>query len=190
MSHDIAPPDPPPPSACGSPASPTSRALACDRHLTTLWTRMEEIYPHRWSATLGAPGSSAFRTWRRALADLSVAQLARGVAACICRSDPWPPSLPEFRTLCLGDAPSLGLPDEEGPHLELTTGSGRPTAAQRAWLDALTREGYRAALCRGWQDAAAVIVLYLRARVPSAERPRAYLPSAEGVFFVCCFFVC
>jgi len=113
---------------------------------------MEEIYPHRWSATLGAPGSSAFRTWRRALADLSVAQLARGVAACICRSDPWPPSLPEFRTLCLGDAPSLGLPDEEGAYL---------AACRADWTHAVV-----------WHAAQAVGVHALRTQTEVATRSR------------------
>lgn len=32
-------------------------------------------------------------------------QLGKGLEACITRADPWPPTLPEFRALCLGIPP-------------------------------------------------------------------------------------
>ena len=113
---------------------------------------MEEIYPHRWSATLGAPGSSAFRTWGRALADLSSEQLARGVGQCITRADPWPPSLPEFRAMCLGDARALGVPAEEEAYL---------AACRAEWSHALI-----------WHAAQAVGVHTLRTQSEAQTRPR------------------
>ena len=45
-------------------------------------------------------------TWAKGLAGLTGDDLARGLSACITRSDEWPPGLPEFRALCLG-IPSL-----------------------------------------------------------------------------------
>lgn len=81
--------------------------------MVTLWTRMEEIYPHRWSSKLGEPGSSAFETWRQGLAGMTPPQIARGLQQCIERHDSWPPSLPEFRGLCRPSPQALELPTPE-----------------------------------------------------------------------------
>lgn len=39
---------------------------------------------------------------------------------------------------------------------------GTVSEDQRGWIDALTRQGYRATVCRGWDAARAEIELYLR----------------------------
>lgn len=39
--------------------------------------------------------------------------------------------------------------------------SGRPTAEQTEWMDALMRQGYAVSLCHGWERAAKVIEEYL-----------------------------
>lgn len=85
---------------------------------------MGSIYPGRWHSTMGdspqhparnADGSAhpkagqltvAGDTWSRGLAGLTAEQIGHGLTACIARSDAWPPTLPEFRALCLG-IPSL-----------------------------------------------------------------------------------
>ena len=46
---------------------------------------------------------------------------------------------------------------------------GRLSPEQVEWLDALTRQGYMAACCKGWEEAADMIVGYLRADAPEAE---------------------
>ena len=70
---------------------------------------MVEIYAHRWTAAHGesvdAEGTSA-GTWAKGLSGITGQQLAAGLEACIVRADSWPPTLPEFRALCLG-IPSL-----------------------------------------------------------------------------------
>ena len=70
---------------------------------------MAQIYAHRWTAPHGespdAENSSA-GTWAKGLAGLTGRQLGAGLEACITRADPWPPTLPEFRALCLS-IPSL-----------------------------------------------------------------------------------
>jgi hypothetical protein len=38
---------------------------------------------------------------------------------------------------------------------------GRVSEFQKAWLEALAREGYRAVLCRGWEEASSAIKEYL-----------------------------
>lgn len=66
---------------------------------------MAQIYGHRWTAPHGeSPDaeSSSAGTWAKGLAGITPRQLGAGLEACIVRADPWPPTLPEFRALCLG----------------------------------------------------------------------------------------
>lgn len=65
-----------------------------------LWRRMADVYGQRWASGYGDVTGPAFETWGRALADVAPEQVGRGIAACLDRPDPWPPSLPEFRALC------------------------------------------------------------------------------------------
>lgn len=69
---------------------------------------MAEIYGHRWTSAYGAESGAdgAAGTWAKGLAGVTPAQVANGLNACIASSDPWPPTLPEFRAKCLG-IPSL-----------------------------------------------------------------------------------
>lgn len=39
-------------------------------------------------------------TWLSGLSGLSPDEISFGIAKCIDRGDPWPPSLPEFRVIC------------------------------------------------------------------------------------------
>lgn len=41
-------------------------------------------------------------TWATGLVGVTGEQMAAGLHACINREDAWPPTLPEFRTMCLG----------------------------------------------------------------------------------------
>ena len=77
--------------------------------LRRLWARMAAIYGCRWVSSFGdAPEDAQGAltvvgdTWRRGLIGLEEAQVGTGIEACIASSDPWPPTLPEFRALCLG----------------------------------------------------------------------------------------
>lgn len=70
---------------------------------------MAAIYPNRWRSAMGeAPQTPDGKltvygdTWGKGLAGLTDAQLAAGLEACITRADAWPPTLAEFRALCLG----------------------------------------------------------------------------------------
>lgn len=72
-----------------------------------LWGRMAEIYGQRWTSSFGEDASAgAGMTWARGVAGLTVGQIAQGIEAAVASSDPWPPTLPAFRALCLG-IPSL-----------------------------------------------------------------------------------
>lgn len=74
--------------------------------MRTLWVRMAEIYGFKWSSAYGEnPNVGAAVTWAKGLAGLSGRQLADGLAACIASAEPWPPTLPQFRMMCLGIPP-------------------------------------------------------------------------------------
>jgi len=74
--------------------------------MRTLWVRMAEIYGFKWSSAYGEnPNIGAAVTWAKGLAGLSGRQLADGLAACIASAEPWPPTLPQFRMMCLGIPP-------------------------------------------------------------------------------------
>ena len=73
-----------------------------ERLIDRLWQRMVEMYGHRWSTSFGDnPRATAGATWGRGLAGLDVEQIAAGIAACMASADPWPPTLSEFRAMCL-----------------------------------------------------------------------------------------
>lgn len=62
--------------------------------------------------------------------------------------------------------PDLFLPVARGPYHGLfiemkRQKGGRVSEAQKAWIAALIAQGYRAEVCHGWREAAALIEYYL-----------------------------
>ncbi len=71
--------------------------------MRTLWLRMTEIYGHKWVSAYGADAEQgAGQTWAKGLGGINAQQLAHGLSSALASSDAWPPTLPEFRSLCLG----------------------------------------------------------------------------------------
>lgn len=64
--------------------------------------------------------------------------------------------------------PDICLPVSRGKfhglYIELKTGANKTTDNQEAWLEALTKQGYLAAVCYGWEEAAKAIETYLKER--------------------------
>lgn len=64
--------------------------------------------------------------------------------------------------------PDLCLPvarsGYHGLYIELKAGKNKPTDNQLAWLEALEAQGYKTAVCYGWEAAKNVIEAYLKAR--------------------------
>lgn len=63
--------------------------------------------------------------------------------------------------------PDLCLPVARGGwhglYIELKFGKNKTTDNQDAWMRSLATQGYAAAVCYGWQDAAEIITKYLEA---------------------------
>ncbi len=70
---------------------------------------MTEIYGHKWTKAHG--DNDKHGTWLSGLGDVTPEQIAKGFRTCLTRTDAWPPSLPEFRAMCLPSAEDLGLPE-------------------------------------------------------------------------------
>lgn len=74
--------------------------------LDSLWIAMADVYGHRWTSSYGAdPVTGSGTTWAKGLRGITGRQLGAGIQACITSAEPWPPTLPEFRALCLGVPP-------------------------------------------------------------------------------------
>ena len=86
-----------------------------DDVMDDLNVRMTEIFGSKWTSQFPR---AALDTWAKGLADMTREQIGRGVAACVSGAMQWPPSLPEFRALCLTIPGVAGLPDPEEAWLE------------------------------------------------------------------------
>jgi len=75
--------------------------------MDTLWAKMGRIYGHKWASI----AESDDGTWLKGLQGLTPEQLATGLTKCLTRTDTWPPTLIEFRNLCLPTTEDLDLPD-------------------------------------------------------------------------------
>lgn len=73
-----------------------------------LWVRLVAIYGHRFTSAYGERCDDdagaltlAGDTWQRGLSGISEQAMAAGLQGCLMSADPWPPTLPAFRALCL-----------------------------------------------------------------------------------------
>jgi len=76
--------------------------------MVRLWQRMGEIYGHKWVSGYGEALTSAgdlsqtAETWLIGLSGVTGEQFASGLEICVKSGEAWPPTLPEFREMCLG----------------------------------------------------------------------------------------
>jgi len=74
-----------------------------DNQMRQVWERMAHMYGHRWTSNYGVEDDG---TWRKGLAGLSPEQIGAGLVKCLVRKpasgeEDWPPTLNEFRAMCL-----------------------------------------------------------------------------------------
>ncbi len=92
--------------------------------MAQLWTKMTQFYGHKFTSSFGDHDVDG--VWLRALNGLTPKDLANGLAACSDRPDPWPPSAPEFKHLCI--ASLSGFPDAETAYREACNSAGMAEA--------------------------------------------------------------
>lgn len=66
-------------------------------HIDRIWERMSQIFGHKWSSSFGAEPSE---TWLAGLIDMTEEEIRTGLVACLNWAEEWPPTLPQFRSLC------------------------------------------------------------------------------------------
>ena len=74
-----------------------------DTTMRELWIRLSSIYLHKWSSACAETfieSGAIGRTWQAGLSGVTPQQVADGLRGCLSRTDPWPPTLPEFLELC------------------------------------------------------------------------------------------
>lgn len=136
--------------------------LPSRRTLRRLWPKMAAIYGHRWTASFGEAVENdageltvAGETWQKGLAGLCRAQLTAGVNAALFSANPWPPTLPEFRALCLGIPPLAAVrallarpdlqPKADRPFFRLVwrfIDARRLAEADGQWADRIVADAY------------------------------------------------
>jgi hypothetical protein len=108
----------------------SSTELFSDKVIAQIWKKMLEIYGHKWASHLGSASDSdgnltdAAQTWRQGLTGVSLDGLKDGFSAVATGSYDWPPSLPEFRKLCLSQE-KAGVPTLDEIVSILVTASSR-----------------------------------------------------------------
>jgi len=81
--------------------------------IESIWLVMNTLYGHRWHSSQGMkPSALALALWADALEGLDETQIKTGIKACSKLGDDWPPSLPQFRKLCLGIPPFVRVKQE------------------------------------------------------------------------------
>ena len=76
------------------------------RAIARFWTRMAEIYGHKWVSQFGevcdlnGDLSSAAQTWSQGLASIPMENISEGFSTLVKKGGEWPPSLPEFLAMC------------------------------------------------------------------------------------------
>jgi hypothetical protein len=76
---------------------------------------MASIYLHKWSSACGetfGESGPVGQTWQAGLAGVTAAQIGDGLRGCLKRTDPWPPTLPEFLQLCVPAQTNQPSPDD------------------------------------------------------------------------------
>ena len=113
----------------GKSASTGPQSALTEKHIDLLWLRMAKIYGHKWTSSYGESDDG---TWLAGLYDVTADQVRYGLEQL--RTDGeriWPPTLPEFRALC--------LPEKAPYYHKDYVALPRPTQDPNAIENALTK---------------------------------------------------
>jgi hypothetical protein len=78
-----------------------------DKVICHIWQRMATIYGYKWASHMGMADdgtgilTDAANTWKKGLAGITVEKIKYGFDVLIFKKHEWPPSLPEFRSICI-----------------------------------------------------------------------------------------
>lgn len=84
--------------------------IASERLMEKLWELMTSMYGHKWTSAHGLDDGNG--VWARAMGGITGAQIAHGMQRCLDQKLEWPPSAPQFRSMCDAAPADFGLPEE------------------------------------------------------------------------------
>lgn len=73
--------------------------MLSEADVARLWVLMTKIYGHKWVTNFGQ--SDKDHVWLAGLRGLTPEMIKRGLSECVNQFKSWPPTLPEFKALCL-----------------------------------------------------------------------------------------
>ena len=82
-----------------------------DKHIALLWMRLGKIYGHKWESSYGESDDG---TWLQGLTGVTPDQVAHGLSIIMEVGEDWPPTLPVFRKMCIGEHEIEKKPNEFG----------------------------------------------------------------------------
>lgn len=84
--------------------------------------KMAAIYPYKWSGQFANEESVliAKEEWHEGLEDLTVEQIKKGLSHCRKNGDQFPPSIPQFRQMCLPTLEEMNVIEEEEAYYQLS----------------------------------------------------------------------
>ena len=100
---------------------------------------MASIYGHKWESSYGP--HDAGDVWLMALSCFTPRDLANGLNKCVTSQDPWPPSAPEFRGMCMVSAADHGLMDARAAYRAACDYYGRRGDPTRIDIHSTIRQG-------------------------------------------------
>ncbi|MBU2708849.1 hypothetical protein KCM76_22840 [Zooshikella marina] len=112
--------------------------------ISELFVRMVDSYGQKWSSQFGVVDKND--TWLNGLNGLTQQQLAAGFERCIKLETVWPPTLPQFRKLCI-EAGCVGLPNVADAYEEACLHADNPT--EHKWSHEIV---YLAGKKVGWYE--------------------------------------
>lgn len=82
------------------------KAKVNKQDIELLWTTMREIYGHAWTSQFGKHDNG---TWLVGLSYISQSDIKYGLQECLHSGEKWPPTLPQFRRMCLRVPPTVQI---------------------------------------------------------------------------------
>lgn len=119
------------------PSQPEKPPKLAQPLLDKLWLKMTEIYGHRWTGNFGVSADQS-HAWAATLGGLNGQQIGAGLTMLASTQDEqlkkWPPSAPEFRSMCENRTPeAFGLPDEDKAYREACRNAHPSMAGISKW---------------------------------------------------------
>ena len=92
-------------------ADKPEQLIASERLMEKLWELMTSMYGHKWTSVHGLDDGNG--VWARAMGGVTGAQIAHGMQRCLDQKMEWPPSAPQFKSMCEAAPADYGLPPED-----------------------------------------------------------------------------